>query len=175
MLLIALALPLSGFSQWVKVDGISDQQKVNESVADIQSGIFYDLNLTDFRNLLKNVAERQSGKQGVIISIPNVKGNLEQFRIWELSNMVPDLQAKFPDIRSYVGSSIEDPSAYLRFSISPQGLSSLVLRSGKSEYIEPMTADGKTYIVFDEKMKKASSTKEKSFECTTNKEVGMHR
>ncbi len=163
-LLLALALPFLGFAQWTKVNEVSGRQKINESVARINSKTLYNLDAVKFQNQLKNVAEKQSGKEGIKISIPNTEGKLEQFRIWELSNMVPELQAKHPDIRSYVGSSIEDPSAYLRFSVSPQGVSTMVIRSGKSEYIEPMTADGKTYIVFDKSMRK-SAAQDDRFEC----------
>jgi len=169
-LLLALSLPFLGIAQWTKVNKVSGKQKINESVAKINSETLYDLDAAKFQNALKNVAERQSGKQGVIISIPNVEGKLEQFRVWELSNMAPELQEKHPDIRSYVGSSIEDPSAYLRFSISPQGVSTMVIRSGKSEYIEPMTADGKTYIVFDRSMRKAAS-QDDHFECMVKEDM----
>ena len=41
--------------------------------------------------------------------------------------MAPELQAQFPEIRSFAGQGIDDPSAVIRFSISPEkGLSSFM-------------------------------------------------
>lgn len=174
-LLLAVSLPFLGMAQWTKVSSVSGKHKVNESVARINSKIFYDLDAAKLHSQLQNVTERRAGGQGVIISLPNAEGKVEKFRVWELSNMVPDLQAKFPQIRSYVGNSLQDPSAYLRFSTSPQGLSSMISRSGKSEYIEPMTADSRTYIVFDATQRKmAAADQEENFVCEVKGNLDAH-
>ncbi|WP_370897991.1 reprolysin-like metallopeptidase [Chryseobacterium gossypii] len=79
--------------------------------------------------------------------------------------MAPELQAKYPDIKSYVGTGVEDPSAHLRFSISPVGFSSMITRSGKSEFIEPYTEDRTVYAVFDSSARKSQD--KEPFECGT--------
>lgn len=168
LLLLTLALPFLGYSQWAKMSKVSDKQKINESVAHIKSGNLYNLNFQELQASLSNVSSRSAGKQGLIINIPNVQGKLERFQVWEYSNMDPELQAKYPDIKSYIGSSLEDPTAYLRFSLSPQGLSSMIMRAETSEYIEPFTADKKTYVVFDSSMRKKSKTEDEPFECLVN-------
>jgi len=165
LLLSAIALPLLGYSQWTKVSQVSDRQKVNESVAYLAKKNLFSLDQQKLQSLLSPVNNKFSGKQGVVITIPNSEGKLERFKIWEYSNMAEDLQAKFPDIKSYVGISLDDASAYLRFSLSPQGLSSIIVRSGHSEYIEPLTADHKTYVVFDSSQKKKNVNEDEPFEC----------
>ena len=165
VLLSAIALPLLGYSQWTKVSQVSDRQKVNESVAYLAKKNLFSLDQQKLQSLLSTVNNKFSGKQGVVITIPNSEGKLERFKIWEYSNMAEDLQAKFPDIKSYVGTSLDDASAYLRFSLSPQGLSSIIVRSGHSEYIEPLTADHKTYVVFDSSQKKKNVNEDEPFEC----------
>lgn len=165
LLLSALALPLLGYSQWTKLQKASDKQKINESVAHIKADNLFGLNIEKLQTTLGNVRAKFVGSQGVIVSLPNALGKIENFQVWEYSNMAPDLQAKYPNIRSYVGTSLEDPTAYLRFSVSPQGLSSIVIRSNSSEYIEPFTVDNKTYVVYDANTRKQSKSQEKAFEC----------
>jgi hypothetical protein len=63
---------------------------------------------------------------------------LEKFLVWESSNFEPELQAKYPDIRAYAGVGITDPTASLNFSLSSQGMQTMILRAESgSEFIEP--------------------------------------
>src|SRR5690606_33573869 len=114
--------------------------------------------------------ERFSQLPGKIINIPKADGQIEKFEVWEASNFAPSLQEKFPEIRSYIGIGIDDPKAYLRFSVSPKGVSTMILKAGKSEFIEPYTEDGK-YIVFDSKSHRKSG--ETPFECSTPETSGL--
>ncbi|MFV0305683.1 MAG: reprolysin-like metallopeptidase, partial [Moheibacter sp.] len=115
--------------------------------------------------------ERFSNLPGNIISIPNAEGEMERFEVWEASNFTPTLQAKFPNIRAYVGIGIDDPNAYLRFSTSPDGISTMTLRAGKSEFIEPYTSDNSKYIVFDSKTHRGLA--EIPFECSTEETAAL--
>jgi hypothetical protein len=42
--------------------------------------------------------------------------------------MDPELAAKYPEIKSYVGQGIENPNSTLYFSLSPLGLYSMMIR-----------------------------------------------
>ena len=163
LLLLSLSAPILGFSQWSKTS-LKSVQKVNEAHQYLESKEVYSFDAAKLKTALLNAPSRSATTNGVFVNIPNVNGKIERFEVWESSNMAPDLQAKYMDIRSYVGRSTTDPSAYLRFSISPQGFSSLILRSGISEYIEPYTTDSKSYIVYDSNMRKQNAA-EKGFEC----------
>lgn len=163
LLTLTMIVPLLGFSQWSKTNlGAS---KVKEGKTNIEASAFYSLNEQQLKQTLQNTPERFSNMPGKIISIPTSDGSTQQFQVWEASNFTPVLQAKFPEIRSYIGIGIDDPTAYLRFSLSPsKGISSMILRAGKSEFIEKYTEDGK-YIVFDSKSHRNSG--EIPFECST--------
>ena len=107
-------------------------------------------NAIQFKQTLANVAQRASGQAGVEIQLPNIKGELEKFLVWESSNFEPALQAQFPEIRAYVGKGITDPSAVLNFSFSPKGIQTMIFRAKTgTEFIEPYTKDASVYIVFD--------------------------
>ncbi len=128
---------------------------------------FYKLDINSFKRVLQNAPKRNefTGVSNVIISFPTENGNFETFRIKEASNMTLELQAKFPEIRSYIGQGIDNPSAIIRFSISPEkGLSSMVLSNKKTVFIEPYTNDLSTYIVF---INSSTDKNNSSFICET--------
>jgi len=109
----------------------------NNKNSDINNQQLYELDGLALKKTLNTITDKKSVKDGVEITIPNTKGDLERFLVWESSNFESDLQAKFPDIRAYAGIGITDPKATLNFSLSPSGIQSMVLRAGSSsEFIE---------------------------------------
>ncbi|WP_300567939.1 zinc-dependent metalloprotease [Flavobacterium sp.] len=124
----------------------------------------YDLDINPLRAILFSATNRMVSNKGIVITLPNTKGELEQFEMFEASNFEADLQAQFPDIRSYVGRGLTDKEAQLRLSISPQGIQTMLFRSGKeTEFIEPYSQDNKVYAVFNSSRKKG----ELPFVCST--------
>lgn len=165
LLALALAAPLAIFSQW-KVASVNGNAEVKEGKENIRGAGFYSFDTEIFKQQVANAPDRFSGEPGKLITIPNAKGQMETFEVWEASNFAPELQAKFPEIRSYVGIGKDDPQAYLRFSLSQNGIQTMTLRGGKSEFIEPYTADYSRYIVFDSKSHRQKGAQ--AFECTTS-------
>jgi len=122
----------------------------------------YDLNFNSMKQILSNAQDRFVSRNGVIISLPNKQGGLEQFEVFEASNFTPDFQALNPDIRAYAGRSLQDKYAILRMSISPQGIQTMVFRTDtKNEFMEPYSADGKVYAIYN------SSNRKSGFTCRT--------
>ena len=112
------------------------------------SSKFYSLNLESLRQQLFTAKPAIENKT-VIVSIPNIDGEMEQFRVWENSNFAPELQAQFPEIRAYSGVGLKDKTATISISAAPKGIQTMVLRGDrKSEFIEPYSADGKFYALF---------------------------
>lgn len=161
--ILTFLVPFLGYSQWTRTEIKS--QKVKKSQENLEFSGLYSLNTDELKQALKNTPQRFSNEKGAIVSLPTVKGKIERFQVWEFSNMAPELQAKFPDIKSYVGTSVEDPTVYLRFSMSPVGFSSMITRSGISEFIEPYTEDRTVYAVFDSNAKRGQD--KEPFECST--------
>ncbi|MCK7589584.1 GEVED domain-containing protein [Subsaxibacter sp. CAU 1640] len=74
---------------------------------------------------------------------------MERFRIIEASVMDAELQARYPEIRSYAGQGVDDPTAVIRFSISPLGFQSMRLSANQpASFIEPITQDLTSYSVY---------------------------
>jgi chitodextrinase len=99
----------------------------------------------------------------VIMSLPNGDGQMENFRVFENSNMDPALAARYPQINSYYGVGLDNPSLKAYFSVSPLGFKSMVLGADRSAvFIEPYSEDLTTYSVYRKADKTASFDK---FEC----------
>jgi chitodextrinase len=129
-----------------------------------------DLDVDAMKATLSGSPKRDlSSKSPVIVSLPNADGEMEQFRIYENSNMDPALAARYPEIKSYIGIGINNPTLTAYFSMSPQGFKSMVLGADKQAvFIEPFSQDLKTYSVYRKADKQAAFTK---FECSVVDEV----
>jgi hypothetical protein len=138
----------------------------------------FDLDLPTLRQQLFKVVDNSQG-HSTVISLPNVDGNLEQFEVYEASNFEPALQARFPEIRAFSGKGITDKYATLKLSISPQGIQTMVFRTGKeNEFIEPYSQDHSVFAVFKSYRKPGQlpwtcSTPDEKLEQNLNTQVNV--
>ena len=125
----------------------------------------FNLNLDQLKSTLVGVSLRGASRYPhyAYVDFPNSDGELEKFKVLESPIMHPDLAAKFPNIKTYVAQGIDDPTAYMRFSITKFGLHCFTLSgTGPAAYIDPYTNDKKKYIVYD----RSSITKNPlNFQC----------
>lgn len=145
---------------WEKVNSVTAKKSGN---VNDQNTLYYKLN----ENLLiqKIAVSGKTSKSAVSeITIPNAAGVLERFMVWESSNFDPELQAKYPEIRAYEGTGLDDKTAKIHFSVAPIGVQTMVLRSDKpTEFIEQNLENKAEYVLFTSKNKDTS----KSMICKT--------
>ncbi|MBK1896513.1 reprolysin-like metallopeptidase [Chryseobacterium paridis] len=157
------------FAQTDRLWSQSSQKTSNnvfENKTNINNPKVYTLDINGLKSALSRAPKRLSAgeKSEVIISFPNSDGKMENFKVRENSNFDPQLAAKYPDIKSYVGDGLGDSNSTVYFSISPLGLSSMEIYGDKSAvFIEPYTKDLSTYVVYKKSDKKDNLNK---FECT---------
>ncbi|REC60728.1 propanediol utilization protein [Chryseobacterium pennae] len=123
----------------------------------------YKLDLQSLRGLLKNAVETGKGAQAVIVSLPTAEGKIERFAVYSDPVMEKSMADRY-QLGSYVGTGVDDPSKYLRFSTSPTEMQSMIIKDGVFQFIEPITTDKKVYGVF---YKTKRTEGEHGFECTT--------
>ncbi|WP_026709623.1 reprolysin-like metallopeptidase [Flavobacterium filum] len=159
-------------SPWTKVSTFSSG--VLESRLDLPQQNLFNLNVEAVKQSLNTVPNRfSSQKNGIVMEFPNETGKMERFSVFENSQMEAALAAQYPEIKSYIGIGIDNPTSTIYFSISPLGFKSMQLNAGKSAvFIEPISSDLTTYTVY----RKADKVKHFSpFECgvidTVNEQI----
>lgn len=126
---------------------------------------FYSLDESEIRVKL-SMLNNGSSKQ-VSIKFP-IGDEFLDFQVQEHSMMEPKLQAKYRNIRSYIGTCIQKPSYTIRFDINPAGIHAQIKRPGSTiQYINSIGNKSGVYISFD---RKDALNNHSDFKCET-KEV----
>ncbi len=141
-----------GEKLWTKTtkESLSKSQKVFRKTEPTKA-TFYKLDINGLKTILQNAPKRNefTGTSNVIASFPNAEGSFEAYRILEASVMNESLQEKHPNIRSYVGQSIENPASIIRFSLTTQGLHTMTLSSNiGAQFIDPYSKNDNSYIIY---------------------------
>ncbi|MBF31253.1 MAG: hypothetical protein CL529_08770 [Aequorivita sp.] len=110
----------------------------------------FSLNTSALQAALATAPARANLKNSTtVIDLPVGNGELQSFRIVDASNFAPELQQRHPDIRSFAGQGIDDPTAVARFSTSPYGVHVMISSATRpTVYIDPYTKDKQQYISY---------------------------
>lgn len=125
---------------------------------------YYSLDLNSMRSKLTNAQEAGKGAVAVEVKLPTLNGKIERFAVYSAPVMVKSLADRY-QLGSYVGVGIDDPTAYVRFSVAPNDFQSMVLKNGKYEFIEPQNTQKSVYGVHPKTNK---SEADKAFVCSTS-------
>ncbi len=80
----------------------------------------------------------QVGSSSHLLELPMPGGGFAGFRFLEVPVMHPDLQARYPMIRTYTGVGLED-GALLKMDLTPHGLHAMVLTPSSDDwFIDPL-------------------------------------
>lgn len=121
--------------------------------------------ISTLKSALQTAPNRLTSSQSnTVVTIPNVNGGVERFQMFEFSNFAPELQAQFPNIRSYIGVGVDDKKAQVRLSMDDSGMQAMIFRTDKrNEFIEPYSTDGSVYAVYESSREKGALP----FTCST--------
>jgi hypothetical protein len=86
-----------------------------------------------------------SDQSHTVISLPVPDGRLWRFQILESPVLSPDLATTFPQIKTYVGQGIDEPTATMRLSWTPRGLNAFVLSEQESFTVSPYSETSPKY------------------------------
>ena len=76
-----------------------------------------------------------------VLSIPRPDGTFARFDVTRGTTLSPELAAKHPEIRDYVGVGVDDPSASLSLVIAPEGAFAAIRGRDGTSYVEPQYRD----------------------------------
>jgi hypothetical protein len=168
VLLLLFSFKSNGQELWKKLDIEKDASQKNE-IRNFKNFptkySLYQLDLDKFKNSVF-INSKSSNKT---ILLPNATGILEAFEIRESSNFEKGLADKFPTIKSYSASGIENPTSFAKISLGSDGFHAVIFAAnGKTVYIDPYSKDKQQYIIY-----KTSDLKEEDalFKCNVEEIV----
>ncbi|MDP2008034.1 MAG: M12 family metallo-peptidase [Rubrivivax sp.] len=82
----------------------------------------------------RSAAARQNP---LVFVLPDPAGGFQRFAVVDSPIMEPGLAARHPDVKTYAGRGIDDPTATLRMSVTPLGLQASVRAASGAWYVEP--------------------------------------
>lgn len=165
---------MTGFTQsfyWEKIKNTPTEKTSILKNFDKNKYQLFSLNLDNFKILLADVPSRKNigSSPMVVINFPDKKGNMERFQVSETSTLAPEIAIKYPNIKTYIGFSLDNPGGRIRFSVTPQGLKTMSTYPNKPAlFTVPLNkGDESLYITYDRSMRIDSK---KDFECLTENE-----
>src|SRR5690606_35440115 len=165
LLMTMFFLTSLGFGQKTNFTKIDNAKRVDQNGQTIINSVAYQIDNLNLRNILNQAPKREnvSKNSNMIMEFPTVSGKMQAFRIVEASVMSPELQALYPEIRSYAGYGLDDAS-FIRFSISPyNGLNGIILGGEKVTVLESENTNlNRVYV-----LEKSSNNDLQDFECKT--------
>ncbi len=83
----------------------------------------------------------------VVLELPLPEGGYGRFRIVESPVMAPELAAKFPEITTYAGQGLDDPTATTRLDWTPTGFHAIIFGLSGTIYIDPFSRNDTTHYI----------------------------
>lgn len=153
-------------SYWQK----TDRTDLNGNTTTLNQKFFqiYNLDIDGLKAQLASTPKRSETTKvsNSKVFFPNIKGELEQFRVVEAPVLSELLSKRYPNIKTYLGFSIKNPGTRVRFSVTPQGLQTFTTYpDGSVNFMVPLSKNStSSYMVYSRGARKEHL---KDFECLT--------
>ncbi|WNH08823.1 reprolysin-like metallopeptidase [Thalassobellus suaedae] len=163
-------IAFSAFSQnssWEKIENTKDSKKISALNLNKDKMLLFKLDMLSLKQRLSSVSLRskKNKKTTSLISIPGKNGGFETFKIYEASVFSPELAAKYPNIKSYVGVNPNNTGARLRMSVSPNGVQTMITYADEpTVFMQPISKNSNQYILYSKQDKNKIAN---TFECKT--------
>ena len=148
--LSGLLLAAMGFGQqnyWSKASKVPTEN-LKPRMTHPNEFAVYQLNLDKIKSDLATAPQRASGDKSHVVTFPDADGKFRNYVVQEASVMAPELQAKYPQLRSYIGWDKNNAANSIRFSVTPEGLSAMYFDGWKVSYLDALTSDNSQYILY---------------------------
>jgi hypothetical protein len=149
LLLLSFQIQFATAKIWKSKNNIRVEKKMYQcKISDkIQKYNCWQVQFDKLKNYITKCESSNHTIDKSIIEVPSPDGSLIKFKI-QLSNvMSPELQKQFPDIKSYSGNSITNPSTKIRIDLNESGFHALITANQNQWLIEPYCINTKKFYV----------------------------
>ena len=167
LIALAFALPAAAGGPFRPVSAPAEAALLRATTLRTQAVRPFFFDAARFAEAVRGIAAERPNEVGTpstLLELPHPDGGLVRFRVIESPVMAPELAAKFPEIRTFRGEGVDDPTASVRFDVSPRGFSAMVLSASGAWYVDPW-APGATDVVGSYHRRDALHDPESSFRC----------
>ncbi|MGB5013231.1 MAG: carboxypeptidase regulatory-like domain-containing protein, partial [Pyrinomonadaceae bacterium] len=113
------------------------------------------LDAASFRAFLMRApieSETAVERGGLVVSLPLPNGRFSQYRVFESSVFTPELALQYPDIKTYKGFGIDDPTATTHFEMTSEGFRAMQATQLGNLFIDPaINSDRDTLVVYNKR------------------------
>lgn len=158
-------------STWEKIETTDSPENLSKLSLDKDRVHLFKLNSFLLNQEILSTPLRSASKKTAdkIVSIPGLNGEFENFRLYEAPVFAPELAAKYPNIKSYVGISTKDSKTRLRMSVSHQGVQTMISYVDKpTVFMQPVKKGADEYVLYEKNSKNKLAN---NFECKTIDEL----
>ena len=138
--LLSFGMVAGALAQWTPTTMKGENLRQNGATK------FYSLDVNAIRTQLQNAQLTGKDSKPVIISVPTLNGKIERFKVYSLPVVVQSLADRY-QLGSYVGTGVDDPEKYIRFSVAPDDFQSMIIKNGVYEFVEPQNKEKTVYGV----------------------------
>ncbi|WP_213521557.1 reprolysin-like metallopeptidase [Nonlabens sp.] len=156
---------------WESVDQ-QEVAKVTSEERGVQPSAYHlvRLNTQALTDKLVVAQDRFSASNGIAIDFPTATDTFETFSVYNSGTVSKELQVQYPNIKSYVGKSQQNPLNTIYFTLTPQGFRGLITGENIS-YMDPY-AKSVPNIIMSYDRKDLSRAADDDFSCGVDD--GMH-
>ncbi len=123
-----------------------------------------------FGRMMEGRASLNGQQNKFLLSVPNEAGSLDQYLCYHAPVMEAGLAARYPEIMTFAGVGVEDPSLRIFFDYSLRGFHAMILSPGRAaQYIDPVGMHDNLYVVFS---RNATTVHQGRFHCLTSDATG---
>lgn len=147
-LLLAGGNTFAGTGNWVKINGAIPS--VHEQAVFPNAYSAFQMDEPAIRAILAK--STLSPEHPVVLSLPDASGIIRNFDVWETPVLAPELQAQYPNIRTYTAVCKDNDAVTAKITMGNMGMNAVVFDIENTYFINPYsrTNDG-YYLIYNKK------------------------
>jgi hypothetical protein len=137
MPIAGIAAPAADTGPWTKADSGSAARSAKQPEIRTERFAGFTLDRALMKSTLDRAPQARVAQPGQEVLLPTPEGTFQRFSLVDTPVMESGLAAKHPDIKTYAGKGVDDPSVTVRADLTPLGFHASVRSSRGSWFVDP--------------------------------------